>query len=634
MHAPEQLFLDLQQALIGEYSLERELGRGGMGVVYLARDVQLDRLVAIKVLPREPAGRDETRARFLREARTAAQLSHPNIVPIFRVGEAAGLPYFVMAYVDGETLGERLRRRGPVTASVMTAILREVAQALGYAHGRGVIHRDVKPDNILLDRESGRALVSDFGIAGRIDDHAGHSAPMGTAQFMSPEQLQGQPLDGRADLYALGVVAFLSLSGKLPFDGSTVTASKAQRVGYASPSLADVAPGLPTHLVRVVDTCLMQEVTRRWTNAEALVSALHPEPLARRELPEVLRDWARPTWLVNLAPLWIILPLYLQLASVPWAVAILVALPLIPIGVLRFRQSRDVLAAGHSLADLRLALRVRQFGRVDASGQPVIERRSDGVVRAVTLGLVVAAAMCMGLEYWRGDSTYVSVFDVRLPLTRATHNILENVGNWAFWFAAAGTVILGTLGVRVLPPRFERRTFGRLRERMWNGRMGAWLVARLTPKHRGVPSSHFRPTEIALAGAAEELFATLPAAYRASLATLPSVVTRLTARASTLREHVGELTKLSDDRGAEIRHPLMGSVDRARRELSETVTALECIRMDLLRLHGGLADLRPLTSTLDAARAIGDDIDRLQSAQREVALGTELPIDLRTPTPA
>src|SRR3954467_11769033 len=142
-------FIDLQDALAGDYSLEHELGRGGMGVVYLAREVQLDRHVAIKVLPQSLAIEPGIRERFLREARLAASLSHPHIVPIYRVGEAKGLVFFVMAYVSGEPLGERLRSRGPLPTAVATRLFREVTWALSYAHGRGIVHRDIKPDNIL-----------------------------------------------------------------------------------------------------------------------------------------------------------------------------------------------------------------------------------------------------------------------------------------------------------------------------------------------------------------------------------------------------------------------------------------------------------------------------------------------------
>jgi len=162
---PDDTFLALQQALAGRYSLESELGHGAMGLVFRAREVRLDRPVAIKLLRPDLASRGDIRERFLREARTAAQLYHPNIVPIYLADEVDGLIFFVMACVDGETLARRVERKGSLAPDEATRLLRSIAWALAYAHARGVVHRDIKPENILIDRESRRPLVADFGIA-------------------------------------------------------------------------------------------------------------------------------------------------------------------------------------------------------------------------------------------------------------------------------------------------------------------------------------------------------------------------------------------------------------------------------------------------------------------------------------
>src|SRR5437867_2279016 len=222
--ADKALATRLSQALGSSYTLEGEIGRGGMGVVFNARDERLKRQVAIKVLPPELAFREEIRLRFVREAETAARLSHPHIVPIHSVGESPdGLVYFVMAYVDGESLGAKLKRRGRLPPDEARRIMQETADALGAAHAFGIIHRDVKPDNILLEGSRGRVVVTDFGIAKALSSTTGSGTltatgvAIGTPHYMSPEQAAGdREIDGRSDIYSLGVVGFEMPARDLP----------------------------------------------------------------------------------------------------------------------------------------------------------------------------------------------------------------------------------------------------------------------------------------------------------------------------------------------------------------------------------------------------------------------------------
>lgn len=266
----------IQQALADQYKLDRVLGQGGMGVVYLARDLMLERSVAVKVLGGTDAQDEAQRERFLREARTAAQLAHPNIVPIYMADEAAGHVFFVMGFVEGESLGERIASRGRLDVGDVIRHLREVSWALAYAHARGVVHRDIKPENIMIERATGRAIVTDFGIA---HSHT-HSrltldgGVMGTAHYMSPEQVHGLPLDGRSDLYALGVVGFLALSGRLPFDAPATSAILVQHVSQPAPLLREVAPHVPAPIAAVIDRCLSKLPDERFESGEALAEAL------------------------------------------------------------------------------------------------------------------------------------------------------------------------------------------------------------------------------------------------------------------------------------------------------------------------------------------------------------------------
>ena len=278
----DQLAQRLGQALGSSFTLEGEIGRGGMGVVYHARDERLKRKVAVKVLPPELAFREEIRTRFLREAETAARLSHPHIVPIHSVGEGPdGLVYFVMAYVDGESLAARLKRRERLPAEEARRILMETADALGAGHALGIIHRDVKPDNILLEGSRGRTVLTDFGIAKALTSTTGPGTltatgvAIGTPHYMSPEQAAGdREIDGRSDIYSLGVVGYQMLAGELPFSAPTVPGLLLKQITEQAPNLKDRTPTCPDDLASCVMRSLEKEPEARWPTADALRRAL------------------------------------------------------------------------------------------------------------------------------------------------------------------------------------------------------------------------------------------------------------------------------------------------------------------------------------------------------------------------
>jgi serine/threonine protein kinase len=269
----------LAEALGSAYTIEGEIGRGGMGVVYRARDERLKRPVAIKVLPPDLAFRPDIRQRFMREAETAARLSHPNIVPIHSVGDINDLAYFVMGLVDGESLALRLKRRGRLSIEEARRVMRESADALSAAHAQGVIHRDVKPDNILLEGTRGRVMVTDFGIAKALSAEGGTlteaGVAIGTPAFMSPEQAAGDgEIDGRSDLYSLGVVAYQMLTGELPFQANSVAALLMKQISESPVAVDRKRPETPTELSQTVMRCLEKDPQDRWPTADALRRAL------------------------------------------------------------------------------------------------------------------------------------------------------------------------------------------------------------------------------------------------------------------------------------------------------------------------------------------------------------------------
>ena len=281
-HAEDaELRAHVEQALSAAYELDQEIGRGGMGIVYRARDRRLKRHVAIKLLPPELSFRRDVRSRFLREAETAAQLSHPNIVPIYSVDEVGNLVFFVMACIDGDNLAKLLQLRGPLPIEQVRRWLAEVSDALSYAHARGVVHRDIKPDNILLDGIDGRALVTDFGIARAATDSGDMSrltatgTAIGTPAYMSPEQASGdRDLDARSDLYSLGIVAYQMLCGEPPFLGTTTPALLVKHLAEAPVPITQRRADVPPDLAAIVMRLLEKNPDHRFQAATELTQAL------------------------------------------------------------------------------------------------------------------------------------------------------------------------------------------------------------------------------------------------------------------------------------------------------------------------------------------------------------------------
>ena len=659
----DQHFLALQTALAGRYSLNRELGRGGMGVVYLAREVRLDRPVALKVLPPNLAVLPELRERFLREARTAAKLSHPNIIPIYAVDEVGDFVFFTMAYVQGETLTQRVRARGPLPPGEAVRILREVTWALAYAHAQGVVHRDVKPDNILLEAATGRTLVADFGIA-RVLQATGLTGVgeiVGTPEFMSPEQASGGEVDARSDLYSLGVTGYFALSGKLPFEGPTVQAVLAQHLSMPARELGSAAPGTPRKLARIIDQCLAKEPAARFVSAELLAEALERSVGQRTDVPVPIRLWLasgdrlRLAYGILVAAWWtLMLAAYVAMIVFPRAgspmgmsvrqwtgfflVAIVPAAILVPLlGTLRLFPTRRLLSAGYGLEDVRLALRLRLAQRREELSYQ-LARDPPALARLVRWLSLAALGLAFG-----------AVAALLTVPALAESAVLATLFRWSTLIVLGGGLI-GAVFPGSRPSSSDWAA--ELRVKFWNGRPGRWFVklAGLGLEGRAAAAQFtHRPTEIAIGVAADDLFQALPREIRNELRDLPEVLRRLESHAQAIRKRVDHLTEMvadadaADDRArspalqqaesglAERRQALVSDLRSAReaaqQRLSTAVAALETIRLDLLRLRGGVGSVATITADLTAAREVGEQIDRLLQGQRQVeaVLGQEVP---------
>ncbi|MBT8488850.1 MAG: serine/threonine protein kinase, partial [Gemmatimonadetes bacterium] len=441
-------FVEIQTALAGRYSLDRELGRGGMGVVYLAHEVALDRPVALKFLTPTLTADEAVRERFLREARTAAKLSHPHIVPIFTVEEVEDFVFFAMAAIEGTTLDERVRKQGPLSNPDASRLLKELSWALAYAHSQGVVHRDIKPENILLEEGSGRALLTDFGIAevgvvhgaGPTDEptraEASASDPgdaldrvtevVGTAEFMSPEQAKGLPVDGRSDLYSLAAVGFFAVSGRAPFEGGRPAEILGRHVAEPAPPMASVVPGVSPVIAGVVDRCLRKDPQRRFLGGESIADALAQEAVFERQLPiplrvfiKNLRRLAQSSGALTIFLLLFGSPLLISLivsAGVPGIVALgmLVGVLVAAVGASAVWQARKLLQTGFSDDDARMALLEDVNRRNEELRFEVGPRKTDldVVLNWLTgTGFAVALGAVLGLYMQGGDDPFLwSVF--------------------------------------------------------------------------------------------------------------------------------------------------------------------------------------------------------------------------------
>jgi len=268
---------------LAHYEVIRVLGTGGMGTVYLARDTALDREVAVKVLRPEVAGDPALRDRFVREARAAARVSHPNLTHVYFVGEADGRPYFAMEYCPGTTLEAAIRENGPFPLEKGLDLLEQAARGLAAAHGAGVVHRDVKPSNLMV-LPDGRVKVTDFGLAKSLSGDVGATAGriLGTPTYMSPEQVRGKPVDARTDIYLLGLTAWFLFAGRPPFASEQIGEVINDQLNSPLPPLAAARPDLPPALGEAVDRMCAKDPAQRPASMEEiarLASSLRPRPL-------------------------------------------------------------------------------------------------------------------------------------------------------------------------------------------------------------------------------------------------------------------------------------------------------------------------------------------------------------------
>lgn len=475
----------LSDTLGGRYLIERELGRGGMGTVYLARDRRLDRSVALKVLPPEFAVVPELRQRFLRETRLAAGFSHPNIVPVFAIEEADDVLAFAMGFVEGESLASRVAREGPLSRRDAVRLLQDVGYALAYAHGRGVVHRDIKPDNIMIERATGRALVMDFGIARAITPVADTPGltrvgeVVGTPEYMSPEQAAGESVDGRADLYSLGLVAWFALSGRTAVTGESTQRILVKQLTESIPPLASVRTDLPRALSDAVDRCCAKEADDRFANAEALVEALDAAQLSTPEIPVAIRLLAPELSDVASRALLSIVLLAVGVVSIHntsngnyFALGVVFSAMAFVAALAASREMRRLRRLGYSVAELQRLLRMTLTERDEERAR----RAADVVQLAKRRRRVMIAA---ALLVWQGSVLVVMGYNVGPDRGIKLSGTPSTV---AFFATLLGTAL--AIAIMLTSP-FKRTITERLFNAVWLSAAGRFIVSVMTGRDNG-----------------------------------------------------------------------------------------------------------------------------------------------------
>ncbi|HKG33952.1 MAG TPA: protein kinase [Gemmatimonadales bacterium] len=612
----------LAEALGDAYTIEGEIGRGGMGVVYRARDERLQRRVAIKVLPPELAFQQDIRQRFTREAQTAARLSHPHIVPIHSVGEGQALVYFVMGYVDGESLAARIRRRGPLPVEEVRRIMKETADALGAAHALSVIHRDIKPDNILLEGTRGRVMVTDFGIAKALSTASGATltgvgVAIGTPAFMSPEQAAGERnIDGRSDLYSLGVVTYQMLTGKLPFNAPSVAGILMKQITEPAPDIRRLRPDVPEDMALAVARCLEKDPESRWPTADALRRALETrsvgdyQPTAARRAGTAARgsgaEFGRSSSRVPDArtgrgnrPLH------------PGALPV----PRLPDGPLSRSQRRE-------------ARRDRQALQIPDTGEPKIIQK----VRGQFASWAAVSAGCMGINVATGLEHpwfLFPMFGIGIGLMRNYATLWSAGYSWRDVLKrppapdAVETTMIGGKGPRQLPvPDVEEYGSQLPAVLQVHGDRQAILklMSKLPPSERKM-LPEIQPTVDGLYSRATDLARTLHA--------MDSNLD--TDGLAAIDERIAGLSREPDDperarrlklleRQRQTISDLRGRRSQVAGHLESCVLAMQNVRFDLLRLRsaGVAAVLGDLTQATQQARSLSRDVDNVIAAAGEI----------------